>query len=194
LIEHTTENDLAETIDTNTYSTNETLFDLLHEKRVAWGQNNKISDFEYDYIQNNSNLNALLRPYQINAVKWMLNRENVFLNGHNTDDRICSPQVENQMHPLYTKIKNKMGQIIYYHLFYGLYRLTQPKRVKSMNGGILADEMGLGKTLEILALISMNPRPMFGESFDNVGRQTHLDSGNLIFQFFIFHFRMFDLS
>ena len=51
----------------------DSLFDLVHEQHNKF---NKITDMEVDMIQEKSCLKPLLRPYQINAVKWMLRKEN----------------------------------------------------------------------------------------------------------------------
>ena len=50
----------------------DTLFELIQQQNNI---HNVISEKEIDLIQKNANLIPLLRPYQINAVKWMLGKE-----------------------------------------------------------------------------------------------------------------------
>jgi hypothetical protein len=50
----------------------DTLFELIHSLN---NKHNVNSDMEIDLIQTKSCLVPLLRPYQINAVKWMLHKE-----------------------------------------------------------------------------------------------------------------------
>jgi hypothetical protein len=51
----------------------DSLFELIHSLN---NKNNANSDMEIDLIQEKSCLIPLLRPYQIDAVKWMLRKEN----------------------------------------------------------------------------------------------------------------------
>jgi SNF2 family DNA or RNA helicase len=91
-----------------------------------------------------------LRPYQADAVRWMLHRET----------RACD--AEGELHPLYTVIKLKSGLDIYYDTYSGYVELIKPTVETSTRGGILADEMGLGKTVEVLACILTHPAPDSG--------------------------------
>ncbi|XP_049765054.1 E3 ubiquitin-protein ligase SHPRH [Schistocerca cancellata] len=88
-----------------------------------------------------------LRSYQQDAVKWMLAREN-------------QQQVEDDLHCLYTEIKNSIGEELFYNRFSGEIRKEKPLADVLPTGGILADEMGLGKTVEVLACILANVRPL----------------------------------
>jgi competence protein ComGF len=74
---------LSQTIDNHIYSessssntfknAHDSLFELIHSLN---NKNNGNSDIEIDLIQEKSCLIPLLRPYQIDAVKWMLRKEN----------------------------------------------------------------------------------------------------------------------
>jgi hypothetical protein len=81
----------------------DSLFDLIyfeHQKKLK----DDTSNIEFD-----SYLSSILRPYQINAIKWMLKRE---LNNQFDDNY-------GKLHSLYHKITNKFNHIIYYHKFTG---------------------------------------------------------------------------
>jgi len=92
-------------------------------------------------------LKVALRPYQINSVNWMLQREKLLL----------EPQSE-QLHPLYVEIETPSGETLFYNKYLGNFVKKRPLVKPSTPGGILADEMGLGKTVEVLACILANPR------------------------------------
>ncbi|CAF0870165.1 unnamed protein product [Brachionus calyciflorus] len=134
---------------------NENLFDLIYELHKNSGDFNELIGCSDDtVIQNLSSLKPDLRPYQINAIKWMLFKEN--FNFKKT--RRLVDQDPSEIHPLYVKLNNEKGDVIYYHKYFGVFTKKEPLRLKSLPGGILADEMGLGKTLEILTLIMINTR------------------------------------
>lgn len=118
----------------------ENLFDLVYERRGEL----QMADVSNERIQEMSGLRPALRPYQIEAVKWMLHKETNEQNG------------QPQMHPFYLRVVNSRDQVIYMHRFFGIYSLEMPIKMPPLPGGILADEMGLGKTLEVLALIGLN--------------------------------------
>ena len=121
---------------------NETLFDLIREIHEKETRDEKLSDFTNEETQAKSGLRPDLRPYQINAVQWMLKRENfhkpreidynnkaIFkeLNS-NKNQRLLKKDKEkdndivpdDEMHPLYVKLENKNAQTIFYHRFFGL--------------------------------------------------------------------------
>ena len=152
---HPSKIDESKIIDKNN---NENFFDIVHDLHNKDKSISEITDYEYDHIKQLSNLRPMLRPYQVKAIKWMLRRENFNLNSDidNIQEESDLNDNDDNLHELYSKVTNKLGQTIYYHKYYGLYSLEKPLKLKSENGGILADEMGLGKTVEILALISIN--------------------------------------
>ena len=67
----------------------DSLFDLIHSLN---NKHDVTNDMEIDLIQEKSNLIPLLRPYQINAVKWMLLKENFKLS--RLDASLLSEDIE----------------------------------------------------------------------------------------------------
>ncbi|XP_067099259.1 E3 ubiquitin-protein ligase SHPRH isoform X1 [Osmerus mordax] len=90
----------------------------------------------------------VLRPYQKQAVNWMLRREKY---RHN------SPK-EQSLHFLWREVVTLCGKKLFYNPFTGCVICEFPLAGVEWPGGILADEMGLGKTVEVLALILYNTR------------------------------------
>ncbi|KAF2890744.1 hypothetical protein ILUMI_15429, partial [Ignelater luminosus] len=91
-------------------------------------------------------LKPKLRPYQEDAVRWMLVREQ-------------APENTEMLHPLYQTLILKTGTILYYNKYIGYIDNAKPVVPNLKAGGILADEMGLGKTVEVLACILLHPKP-----------------------------------
>ncbi|XP_010118677.1 PREDICTED: E3 ubiquitin-protein ligase SHPRH [Chlamydotis macqueenii] len=91
----------------------------------------------------------ILRPYQSEAVNWMLHQENL----------TSTPSSENALHFLWREVITLDGVKIYYNPFTGCIIREYPFAGPQWPGGILADEMGLGKTVEVLALILTHTRP-----------------------------------
>ncbi|XP_058691060.1 E3 ubiquitin-protein ligase SHPRH isoform X2 [Poecile atricapillus] len=91
----------------------------------------------------------ILRPYQSEAVNWMLHREN----------HASTPNSENALHFLWREVITLDGVKIYYNPFTGCIIREYPTAGPQWPGGILADEMGLGKTVEVLALILNHTGP-----------------------------------
>ncbi|TRY78378.1 hypothetical protein TCAL_01692 [Tigriopus californicus] len=87
-----------------------------------------------------------LRPYQRNAVKWMVGCEK------------GAPTGDHPLHPLYEEVRTLEGDALYYHVKGGFLIRDRPRAQPKPPGGILADEMGLGKTVEILSLMLSHPR------------------------------------
>ncbi|XP_066556931.1 E3 ubiquitin-protein ligase SHPRH isoform X2 [Amia ocellicauda] len=116
----------------------------------------------YDYVrhfhQNEGNdlkediqhpgLIPVLRPYQCQAVNWMLRREKYKSEG---------PQ-EKSLHFLWREVSTLCGKTLFYNPYTGCLTHEYPVAGNDWPGGILADEMGLGKTVEVLALILYNTR------------------------------------
>eukprot|EP00079_Xenopus_tropicalis_P035704 XP_017949475.1 PREDICTED: E3 ubiquitin-protein ligase SHPRH [Xenopus tropicalis] len=90
----------------------------------------------------------VLRPYQNEAVNWMLQKENF----------MEVPSTENTLHPLWREVSTLEEVKIYYNPFTGCVIRERPVPGHEWPGGILADEMGLGKTVEVLSLILCHPR------------------------------------
>lgn len=120
------------------------LYFELQQAHVAYDKfNTKKSDIFHP------DLNAVLAEYQIEAVRWMLQREKF-------PDYFPTEFVE---------IRRRWPVQNDKHRFYYNERTTELKMTKENvielpTGGILADEMGLGKTVEILALILLNQRDL----------------------------------
>ncbi|KAM4625102.1 E3 ubiquitin-protein ligase SHPRH isoform 2-T2 [Polymixia lowei] len=90
----------------------------------------------------------VLRPYQSQAVNWMLRREKY---------RNNSPK-EQSLHFLWRETVTLCGRKLFYNPFTGCLIREFPLAGVEWPGGILADEMGLGKTVEVLALILFHTR------------------------------------
>lgn len=84
-----------------------------------------------------------LFPYQKRGLAWMLRREEIHVEN---DD-------EGALHPLWTELHWRNGDVFYANLASGELSLEKPTVGTRSRGGILADEMGLGKTISTLALI-----------------------------------------
>jgi len=104
---------------------------------------------------------ATLRPYQKQALHWLILRENGETLGHLEPESL--PQN-------WSEHKTREGHVFYYNAVTKEKTWTYPqedsgrKLIKeferdgaSTRGGILADEMGLGKTVQMIALIVSNP-------------------------------------
>ncbi|XP_067124798.1 E3 ubiquitin-protein ligase SHPRH [Centruroides vittatus] len=107
----------------------------------------KNDKLEKNDVQHKS-LIPTLRPYQANAVRWMLKQESNLNKLHSQG--IC--------HSLFMKIYTQDKKLIYYNRYGGFFTREEPKITYQPSGGILADEMGLGKTVEVLACILWNQR------------------------------------
>ncbi|XP_045698959.1 E3 ubiquitin-protein ligase SHPRH [Phyllostomus hastatus] len=90
----------------------------------------------------------VLRPYQREAVNWMLQQEHFR----------SAPASENGLHFLWREIITSEGLKLYYNPYTGCIIREYPSTGPQLFGGILADEMGLGKTVEVLALILTHTR------------------------------------
>lgn len=105
----------------------------------------KHADFECETNVQHEKLRPILRPYQVQGVKWMLMKE----------QRTVKIPTE------FIKIAAKRNpqKVFYFNeRTLELYDLELEDTVEMPTGGMLCDEMGLGKTVEILGLILCNPR------------------------------------
>ncbi|TPP63587.1 E3 ubiquitin-protein ligase SHPRH [Fasciola gigantica] len=101
-----------------------------------------------DLFVQNMKITATLRPYQIDAVKWMVYRE---MNSFTVDK-------EELFDYLFRPIKLGPGErTVYFSLLTGTFSEDLPVLKDPCLGGVLADEMGLGKTLEVMTLILQHP-------------------------------------
>ncbi|XP_029972884.1 E3 ubiquitin-protein ligase SHPRH isoform X2 [Salarias fasciatus] len=111
---------------------------LLHQDRSQ----------ELTYDVQHKALLPVLRPYQSQAVNWMLKRERY----RNTSAK------EQSLHFLWRELVALCGKKLFYNPFTGCLIREFPLAGIEWPGGILADEMGLGKTVEVLALILFHTR------------------------------------
>ncbi|CAN9502331.1 unnamed protein product [Ophioblennius macclurei] len=103
---------------------------------------------ELTYDVQHKVLLPVLRPYQSQAVNWMLKRER-YRN---------SSAKEQSLHFLWRELIALCGKKLFYNPFTGCLIREFPLAGIEWPGGILADEMGLGKTVEVLALILFHTR------------------------------------
>merc|ERR1712223_524614 len=139
------ENNLAVSSKPDVDDLYETIKDLHHDKRDLELCNPAIL-----INPQHKSLLPKLRPYQVNAVRWMVFREK-------------QESFSETLHPLYQEIKLfSKGHsdliTLYYNRAGGYFIQEKPYSNPCPPGGILADEMGLGKTVEILSLMLTHPR------------------------------------
>uniref|UniRef100_A0A674BZ72 SNF2 histone linker PHD RING helicase n=1 Tax=Salmo trutta TaxID=8032 RepID=A0A674BZ72_SALTR len=112
----------------------------------------------YDYVRHHQRENQdvsidvqhkalipVLRPYQSQAVNWMLRREKY-------------RSSKQSLNFLWRELVTLCGKKLFYNPYTGCLIREFPLAGVEWPGGILADEMGLGKTVEVLALILNNSR------------------------------------
>lgn len=92
-----------------------------------------------------STLQCGLRPYQKQALRWMVQLER----GQCTDDAATI------LHPCWAayRLADKRGLVIYLNAFSGDATIEFPSTLQMARGGILADSMGLGKTIMTISLL-----------------------------------------
>lgn len=124
------------------------LFSELKDTRIKYSE--RIQNF-YPHTVQHHFLLPTLRQYQIDAVKWMLYRENY-------PDFLPNEFIPVQSIKEYVKIfdDNYISHIFFYNSRTVQVVDKNPGDIKLPSGGILADEMGLGKTVEMLSLILLN--------------------------------------
>ena len=102
-------------------------------------------DISIDHETFDGLLDTQLYPFQQRAVTWMLQRES--LASQAATSGFYKPAVD------------MSGTRCWINHLQGIVTRELPRDESILSGGILAEEMGLGKTVELLALISANPRP-----------------------------------
>jgi len=100
-----------------------------------------------------------LRPYQKQALHWMMLKEN---NERNEGREVSMhPLWEEYVWPTKDHDDKELPQVpseptFYINPYSGDMSLTFPRQNQQCLGGILADEMGLGKTIQMLSLVHSN--------------------------------------
>ncbi|KAH0559835.1 hypothetical protein GP486_003644 [Trichoglossum hirsutum] len=125
--------------------------DMLYKKAQSFDFNTPEAEPAVTFAMN-------LRPYQKQALHWMLAKERNEKAEHANES----------MHPLWEdysfpnkdaddrKLPGAADQKFYVNPYSGELSLDFPVQDQQCLGGILADEMGLGKTIEMLSLIHTN--------------------------------------
>ncbi|XP_061700946.1 E3 ubiquitin-protein ligase SHPRH isoform X3 [Syngnathoides biaculeatus] len=120
----------------------EELYDYVRCVHQTDGRREGIADVQHPALL------PVLRPYQSQAVNWMLMRE-----------KFRNPSLKEQsLHFLWRELVTLCGKKLFYNPFTGCLIREFPLAGVERPGGILADEMGLGKTVEVLALILSHGR------------------------------------
>ncbi|KHN84478.1 E3 ubiquitin-protein ligase SHPRH [Toxocara canis] len=90
-----------------------------------------------------SSIVPILRPYQVDAVRFMISRE-------------MEPQLDYSSKNFFVQVPTNPP--FYFAVYTSAFFNSIPDPFKVPPGGILADEMGLGKTVELLGLIMSHQR------------------------------------
>lgn len=104
-----------------------------------------------------------LFPFQRRAVRWLLQREGMELQSDGSPAPISRSSTSG-LPAGFQQMKDADGRICYFsHLFMIIttdLSAWGDDAADHIKGGILAEEMGLGKTVEMIALVSLNRRPI----------------------------------
>ncbi|KAL3850342.1 hypothetical protein ACJIZ3_012224 [Penstemon smallii] len=100
---------------------------------------------ELEEMEPPSALLCELRPYQKQALNWMIQLER----GH------CMDEAAATLHPCWDayRLGDDRGVVLYLNAFSGDATTEFPSTLQMARGGILADSMGLGKTIMTIALL-----------------------------------------
>lgn len=100
---------------------------------------------ELEEMEPPSTLQCELRPYQKQALHWMIQLEK----GQRVDEAATS------LHPCWDayRLEDKREFVVYLNAFSGDATVEFPSTLQMARGGILADAMGLGKTIMTISLL-----------------------------------------
>ncbi|XP_078699866.1 LOW QUALITY PROTEIN: E3 ubiquitin-protein ligase SHPRH-like [Branchiostoma floridae x Branchiostoma belcheri] len=115
-----------------------------------------------------------LRPYQKEAVLWMLEMEQF-----GADLQQKSRERADELHLLWREVQMPDGQTLFFNSYTGSLCKEKQSGLVPIPGGILADEMGLGKTVEALALMLLHPRPGFNRTTNVTWDKDRTEIGKL---------------
>ncbi|XP_010031449.2 DNA repair protein RAD5A isoform X2 [Eucalyptus grandis] len=115
-------------------------------------------------------LHCELRPYQKQALHWMVQREK----GR------CMDEAATTLHPCWEayRLADKRDLVVYLNAFSGDATIEFPSMLQMARGGILADAMGLGKTIMTIALLLTHKER--GESLGSLNITQPLNEGSEI--------------
>lgn len=121
--------------------------DLYQQLREGHRDTGPVQNYTDEYIQH-AHLRPTLTHYQVDGVKWMLNRERIV---------DYFPTEFKEVIPRWPDL-NATATKFFYNERTIVLLADKNDDVAIPTGGILADAMGLGKTVEMLDLILLNPR------------------------------------
>lgn len=114
------------------------------DKIVGVGDSSKLEEMDPP-----SSLQCKLRPYQKQALHWMVHLER----GRTMDEAATT------LHPCWEayRLADRRDLVVYLNSFSGEATIEFPSTLQMARGGILADAMGLGKTVMTISLLLASP-------------------------------------